>query len=177
MKRKCILYIAISLDGYIAKPDDDLSFLNIVHKEGEDYGYAELLNSVDTVITGRKTYDWVMAQIPQYPHSNKKTFVITRTTKPDNGNITFYTGNLKDLILKLKSETGKHIYCEGGAEIVNELLQHNLIDEIILSVVPVLTGDGVKLFKDGRTDQLLSLISSKQFETGLVQLHYSCNTK
>ncbi|MBD3275107.1 MAG: dihydrofolate reductase, partial [Candidatus Marinimicrobia bacterium] len=62
-KRKLILYIACSLDGYIAAPDDDLSFLDRVQKEGEDYGYADFVSSVDTVILGRKTYDWVMDRV------------------------------------------------------------------------------------------------------------------
>ncbi|HUW05943.1 MAG TPA: hypothetical protein VMW01_06765, partial [Williamwhitmania sp.] len=64
LDRKVVLYIAASLDGYIAKPNDDLSFLSIVQKEGEDYGYAAFISTVDTVILGRKTYEWVMRQLP-----------------------------------------------------------------------------------------------------------------
>jgi dihydrofolate reductase len=119
MNRKVTLYIAISLDGYIAKPNDDLSFLAIVEKEGEDYGYADIVNSIDTVIIGRKTYDWIMDQVPEFIHADKNTYVITRTAKESIGNTSFYTGNLKDLILKLKTEPGKDIFIDGGAEIVN----------------------------------------------------------
>jgi dihydrofolate reductase len=172
MNRKVILYIAISLDGYIAKPNDDLSFLAIVEKEGEDYGYADFVNSIDTVIIGRKTYDWIMDQVPEFIHADKNTYVITRTAKESIGNTSFYTGNLKDLILKLKTEQGKDIFIDGGAEIVNQLLKENLIDEFIISIIPILVGDGIKLFKDGRPEQQLELISSKQFEKGLMQLHY-----
>ncbi|MEI7504924.1 MAG: dihydrofolate reductase, partial [Paludibacter sp.] len=71
--RKVILYIAMSLDGYIAKPNDDLSFLSMVQQEGEDYGYTDFVNTVDTVIMGRKTYDWVMTQVPEFPHNDKAT--------------------------------------------------------------------------------------------------------
>ncbi len=172
MDRKVILYIATSLDGYIAKPNDNLDFLSIVEKEGEDYGYASFIKSVDTVVLGRKTYDWIIAHVPEFHHADKKTYIITRTARPDVGNITFYTEDLKDLILKLKSETGKNIFIDGGAEIVNELLKENLIDEFVISIIPILVGDGVKLFKDGRPEQKLTLISTKQFETGLIQLHY-----
>jgi dihydrofolate reductase len=172
MNRKLILYIATSLDGYIAQPNDDLSFLSIVQQEGEDYGYADFIQSVDTVILGRKTYDWVMAQVPEFPHADKTSFVITRTARPDVGKTHFYTGNLQDLVLSLKTQEGKNIFCDGGAEIVHELLQHGLIDEFILSVVPVLVGNGTKLFKNGRPEQRLTLISTQQFVTGLVQLHY-----
>ena len=171
-QRKLILYIACSLDGYIAKPNDDLSFLDSMQKEGEDYGYNEFTASVDTVILGRRTYDWVMERVPEFPHADKKAYVITRSTRPDIESTTFYSGDLTSLVTKLKEGTGKNIFCDGGAEIVNELLSASLIDELIISVIPVLVGDGTRLFKDGRPEQLLELISSKSFETGLTQLHY-----
>jgi len=170
--RKLILYISASLDGYIAKPNDDLSFLGMVQKEGEDYGYKDFIATVDTVILGRKTYDWVMKQVTTFPHADKETYIITKTEKPKNGNINFYNGNLRDLVEKLKSEKGENIFCDGGAEVVNELLKDRLIDEFIISIIPVLVGNGTKLFKDGRPEQNLELISTKHFDTGLVQFHY-----
>lgn len=172
MNRKIILYIATSLDGYIAKPNDDLSFLSIVEQEGEDYGYADFIKTVDTIILGRKTYDWIMAHVPEYSHPDRKTFVITRTARPDIGNTRFYTGNLRDLVLQLKSENGKNIFIDGGAEIVHELLKENLIDEFIISIIPILVGSGTRLFNDGRPEQKLKLISTKKFDKGLAQLHY-----
>ena len=172
MDRKVIVYIATSLDGYIAKPNDDLSFLSIVAQEGEDYGYADFIKTVDTVILGRKTYDWVMTQVPEFPHADKDSFVITRTAKPASGKTNFYTGNLKDLVSGLKNRQGKNIFIDGGAEIVNELLKEDLIDEFIISVIPILVGNGIKLFQDGRPEHQLELIATKQFEKGLAQLHY-----
>ena len=127
---------------------------------------------MDTVILGRKTYDWVMTQVPEFPHADKNSYVITRTPRPAIGKIHFYTGDLKDLVLKLKREQGKNIFIDGGAEIVNELLKQNLIDELIISVIPILVGDGTRLFKDGRPEQKLELVSTKQFDKGLAQLHY-----
>lgn len=170
--RKVILYIAASLDGYIAKPNDDLAFLSIVEKEGEDYGYSEFIKTVDTVILGRRTYDWIMAHVPEFVHADKETYVITRTARPDVGKTHFYTGQLKDLINDLKSGEGKHIFCDGGAEIVHEFLMHDLIDEFVISIIPILVGDGIRLFQDGRPEQLLELVSARQFEKGLTQLHY-----
>jgi dihydrofolate reductase len=172
MNRKVFLYIATSLDGYIAKPNDDLSFLSIVEQEGEDYGYAEFIKSVDTVIVGRKTYDKVISTGFGFPHTNKDSYIITRSPRPDIGSVKFYSGDLKELVNKLKAEKGKNIFCDGGAEIVNKLLEHDLIDEFIISIIPVFIGNGIKLFKDGRPEQKLELISTKQFEKGLVQLHY-----
>lgn len=172
MSRKVILYIATSLDGYIAKPNDNLDFISIVNQEGEDYGYSDFIQSVDTVILGRKTYDWVMAQVPEFPHADKNSFIITRTARQSIGSTNFYTGKLRDLITGLKSGEGKNIFVDGGAEIVNELLNENLIDEFIVSIIPVLVGNGTKLFKDGRPEQALELVSAKQFDKGLIQLHY-----
>jgi len=170
--RQVILYIAMSLDGYIAKPNDDLSFLSIVEKKGEDYGYGEFISEVDTVILGRKTYDWVMQQVSTFPHADKDTFVVTRTPKAAIGKTVFYTGDLTKLVRDLKSKPGKHIFCDGGAEIVNGLLKQDLIDELIISVIPVLVGEGTRLFNDGRPEQRLQLAGVKTFDTGLVQQHY-----
>ena len=169
--RKLVLYIAMSLDGYIAKPNDDLNFLSLVDKEGEDYGYANFISKVDTVIMGRKTYDWVVGHT-DFPHTDKKTFIITRREKAAIGKTQFYTGQLKELVSELKSEKGGTIFCDGGAEIVHELMKEDLIDEYILSVIPIVLGAGTRLFKDGRPEQRLEHLSTKNFDTGLVQLHY-----
>ena len=104
--------------------------------------------------------------------ANRNVYVITRTERPGVGRTTFYTGNLTELVQQLKSENGKNIYCDGGAEIINELLINDLIDEFIISVIPVLVGNGTRLFKDGRPEQQLELVNTKTFDTGLTQLHY-----
>ncbi len=172
--RKVSLFIATSLDGYIAKPNDDLSFLKLVEKEGEDYGYAEFTDTIDTLIIGRRTYDYVLKEIgsSHYDNGKRDVYIITRTERPQIGRTIFYTGNLTELVKRLKSEKGKNIYCDGGAEVINELLKHDLVDELIISVVPVLLGDGIRLFKDGRPEQVLEFIEAKTFDTGLVQLQY-----
>lgn len=172
--RKLSLFIATSLDGYIAKPNDDLEFLKLVEKEGEDYGYIQFTDTIDTLIIGRKTYDYVLKEIgpSHYDNGQRDVYVITRTQRPKSGRTTFYTGNLTDLVKQLKSKSGKNIYCDGGAEVINELLKNDLIDEFIISVVPVLLGNGIRLFKDGRPEQLLELVTVKTFDTGLAQFHY-----
>jgi dihydrofolate reductase len=173
MDRKVIVYIATSLDGYIALPDDDLSFLDIVQKEGEDYGYNAFIHSVDTVIMGRKTYDWVMKQVAEFPHADKTAYILTRTSRPAEGKTTFYTGDVKALVLGLKMEAGKGIFVDGGAEVVNALLQHDLIDEFIISVIPVIVGSGTRLFGENNPQVPLRLLGSKAYDTGLLQVHYS----
>jgi len=170
--RKVILYIAASLDGYIAKPDDDLSFLSIVEQEGEDYGYNDFLSFVDTIIIGRKTFDWVIGQMGKYPDEGKKVYIISRTEKPKEEYLTYYTGNIAELILNLKTQNGANIFINGGAQIVHELLKERLIDEIIISFIPILLGNGTPLFLKDFPEQKLKLISSKKFSIGLLQVHY-----
>ncbi|HEX5555368.1 MAG TPA: dihydrofolate reductase family protein [Chitinophagaceae bacterium] len=172
--RTLTLYIATSLDGYIAKPNEDLSFLKFAEKEGEDYGYAEFTETIDTIILGRKTYDWVLREIgtSHYDKGDRNVYVITRSQRPSVGKTTFYAGNLVELVQRLKNDNGKNIFCDGGAEIANELLKSDLIDAFIISIIPVLVGNGTRLFKDGRPEQQLELVSAKAFDTGLTQLHY-----
>lgn len=170
--RTLVLYIACSLDGYIAAPDGSLDFLNPMQIEGEDYGYADFVATVDAVIVGRKTYDSVLAMGYDFPHADKEAYIVTRTPRDPIGSVQFYTGSLTALVQDLKSRPGKNIFCDGGAEIVHELLKNNLIDEFYISIIPVLLGSGVRLFKDGRPEGKIALVGTKSFETGLVQLHY-----
>ena len=107
-----------------------------------------------------------------YDKGDREVFVITRTERPSTGKTTFYTGDLFEFVQQLKAKDGKNIYCDGGAELINELLKHDLIDEFIVSIIPVLLGDGMRLFKSGRPEQLLEYVSSKTFDTGFTQLHY-----
>lgn len=171
-ERKIFVYIAASLDGYIAKENDDIGFLSLVDKPGEDYGYSEFIKNVDTVIIGRKTYDKVLTFGIEFPHKDKKCYVITRTRHEPADNVIFYSHSLGDLIQNLKTENGKHIFIDGGSEIINALLKQDLIDEFILSIIPVFLGDGIRLFKDGRPELNLELVSSTEYDTGLIQLHY-----
>jgi dihydrofolate reductase len=171
---KVSIFIASSLDGYIAQPNDDLSFLKIVEKDGEDYGYANFIQNIEHIIIGRKTYDWVLNQLGPswYDRENRKIYVITRTERASIGNVHFYTGNLKALIDGLKAQKSKGVFCDGGAEIINALAKEDLIDEYIISIIPILLGDGTRMFQDGRPPQGLKLQDVKHFDTGLVQLHY-----
>ena len=162
----------MSLDGYIATSYNGLDFLSLVEDDGQDYSYADFVNTVDTVIVGRKSYDKVLSMGFEYPHKNKDLYIITRTPRPTVGSVKYYTGNLKELIINLKNKDGKSIYVDGGAEVVNELLNDNLIDEFYISIIPTLLGDGISLFKNGRPEFNLKLISSKSYNKGLVQLHY-----
>jgi dihydrofolate reductase len=172
--RKVLLYICMSLDGFIATKDDGLDWLSVVEKEGEDYGYHKTHDNTDTYIVGRKTYDTVLKLTGgDFPPSKQyKCYVITRQNKADEDGITFYNGDVQALIAQLKNEEGKNIYCDGGAQIVKILMDKNLIDEYIISIIPIILGDGKRLFA-GETPMInLKAVSSQQYDTGLVQLRY-----
>jgi len=170
--RKVILYISMSVDGYIADKNDGLDFLSMVAEEGEDYGYQQFVDSVDTILIGRKTYQKVLSMGYAYPHTNKEVYIISQTNSGPEGHFRYYNGDLKLLVDSLKAKQGKNIYCDGGARLANELLIQNLIDELIISVIPVLLGDGIRLFEDGRPTNRLELVHSKSYNKGLIQLTY-----
>jgi dihydrofolate reductase len=169
MPRELILYIAQSLDGFIAPPDEELDFLNTVAVEGEDYGYADFVSTCDTVIMGRRTYEKVLAMGVPDPHPERTLYVITSRPGPSTERIIFHTGDPVALVHELKARPGKRIYCDGGAQLVHTLAQHDLIDRYIISSIPVLLGGGIRLFKEGRPQQGLKLVRSQAYASGLVQ--------
>ena len=165
----------MSLDGFIATKEDDLSWLSTVQVEGEDYGYEAFNETVDTYIVGRRTYEIVLSLTGGvFPPAEKhQCYVITKQELAAENGVTFYNGSIEDLVNELKAEEGKNIYCDGGAQIVQLLLKKNLIDEFIISVIPILLGDGKRLFLGDSPLAKLKLIESKQYDSGLVQLRYS----
>lgn len=171
-KRKVILFIATSLDGYIATEDESLDWLERVDGEG-DNGFSEFYNTVDTVLMGKKTYDWVMNQdLDVFPYKGKQTFVFTRSTVKDTGDVTFVKENIISFMQEMKNSDGKHIWLVGGGNLVQSFLKAELIDEIILTVAPTLLGKGIPLFKgqDGSVDlELKRMRNFNQF----VELHYA----
>ncbi|MHB1050740.1 MAG: dihydrofolate reductase family protein [Bacteroidota bacterium] len=171
--RKVLLFIAMSLDGYIARPDGAIDWLSSVQRDGEDYGYGEFIKTVDTVIIGRKTYDTVLSFGVPFPHADKECYIITRNERPSTGNLIFYSGDMKELVESLRRKQGANIFVDGGAEIVNTMMKERLFDEYIISIIPVFLGSGIRLFNDARPEESITLVSALHFESGLVRLHYA----
>ena len=174
--RKVVLYIAMSLDGFIATKEDEIDWLDTINHGDNDYGYSAFTSEVDTYIVGKRTYDVVLKLTDGVFAQSEKfdCYVLTRTPKATENGVQFYSGEIKTLIEEIKSKPGKNIYCDGGGKIVSLLLKDRLIDEIIVSVIPILLGDGIRLFPGTEMDhQLLKAISSKQHDNGLIQLTYS----
>jgi dihydrofolate reductase len=171
--RKVVLYIACSVDGYIAGDNDNLEFLSVVEVNGEDYGYAEFNSTVDTLIWGRKTYDKVKSFGIDFPHPDKKVYVVTTQLLASDPNVTFiHPNDLLTILKKLTSEEGKDIYCDGGAQTVALLQQHDLIDRYIISIIPVFVGNGVRLFQSTPLNKKLKHKKTTTYTSGLVQVVY-----
>lgn len=174
MMRKLILYIAQSIDGFIAKKDGNLDWLTEDEKPDGDvnkYGYLDLLESVDTTLMGYKTYNEVLNFDIPFPYPNKKNYVFSRSHKKNDDNpVEFVASNIAEFVRELKTFPGKDIWLIGGGEINKLLLNANLIDEMIISIKPVVLGDGIPLFASGSELKRFMFQSSKWFDNGLVQL-------
>ena len=171
-RRRLVLYIATSLDGFIAREDDDIGWLSVVGSPDEDYGYSDFIKTVDTVIMGRRTYDKVLHLTDDFPHKDRKCYVLSRNREGAEDYITFYKGPIEELVEAIRTEEGKDIFCDGGADVVNQLLAAELIDRFIISVVPIILGGGIRLFGGEDPGCDLKLVRNTTFSSGLVQLWY-----
>ncbi|MDM5206229.1 dihydrofolate reductase family protein [Cytobacillus kochii] len=171
MMRKVVLYIAQSLDGYIATKEDSLEWLFSVESEG-DNGYGEFINGVDTILIGKRTYDWVMEQEKgEFPYKDKECFVFSRSVNEDTEYVKFIHPDIKAFTNHLKNGEGKSIWLIGGGDLLYTFLQENLVDEMIVTVAPRIIGEGIPLFKAGDYQFNLSLKSTRTFNQ-FVELHY-----
>lgn len=170
-RRKTVVFIATSLDGYIATKEDSLGWLFKVEGEG-DNGFLDFYNTVDTVLMGRRTYDWITSHEPEeFPYKNKTCYVFTRSPNEDTENVKFVNGNLKEFTNQLKLRNGKNIWIVGGGELLDSFIEENLVDEFILTVAPVIIGNGIPLFKKGDHSLELALKGTQKFNQ-FVELHY-----
>ena len=169
--RKLILYIAASLDGYIATEDHNLDWLFSVDGDG-DNGFSNFYETVDTFLIGRTTYDWIMKQENgNFPYKNKECYVFSRTYKNDNEFVKFINDDIISFVSTLKNKDGKDIWVVGGGELIHDLINEGLIDEFRITIAPVLIGKGIKLFKSNNIQTSLNLINITQYNQ-LVELHY-----
>jgi dihydrofolate reductase len=166
-KRKIILYIATSLDGYIARENGDIDWLF----SDQDYGYTDFLKSVDTLILGNRTYKQALT-FGEFPYKDKICYVFSKTIKGKNEYVTFINGDFLNFIEKLRNEEGKDIWLVGGTRTIDIFTKNNLIDEFIISIHPIILGKGIELFKQNNIESKLVLKDSVNFSSGLVQLHY-----
>lgn len=144
--RKLVLYIAVSLDGFIAGEGERLDWLDRVEGQG-DNGYEVFYSGVDTLLMGRKTYDWIMANA-EFPYSGKECYVFSHTPKENTKDVTFVSEDPAEFVSRLKEQSGKKIWLVGGGGLLKPLLAKNLVDELILTIAPVVLGKGIPLFHE-----------------------------
>lgn len=164
------MFIAVSADGYIARPDGSVDWLKVVEREGEDYGYQRFAGSVDALVMGRKTYDTVVG-FGAWPFEGKRVVVLTHRPGPSLHGEEHRAGPVRELAETLAAQGVRHVYVDGG-EVIRQFLAAGLIDDITLSLIPIVLGRGLRLFAGGEPEVPLVLEESRAYPSGLVQLRY-----
>lgn len=179
MSRRIILDLAVSLDGFIEGINGETDWCIM----DEDMDFIKFLDSVDTILYGRKSYDLWGKFIPEKDssdmereiwnqvHSKKKYVFSKLLTKIDN-DVTIINDSIAEVVNKLKKEPGKDIWLYGGAGLITTFMNLGLIDEYRLSVHPVILGAGKSIFNDIKQRQELKLVDTRRFSSGVVQLCY-----
>jgi dihydrofolate reductase len=164
--RKIILFIASSLDGYIARENGDIDWL----PETGSSGYGDFIKSIDSVVMGKKTYDQVLT-FGDYPYKDQKSYVFTRNKNLTKDENTEFVQDVEKLMKNIVLDSGKNTWLIGGSEIISTFVNLDLIDELILSLIPVVLGKGIPLFKNMEKELKMELVKTTDYEN-LVELHY-----
>jgi dihydrofolate reductase len=177
-KRKIIVYIATSADGFIARKDGAVDWLDRPSPKG-NYGMGEFWKSIDTILFGRKTYDMSVKFVkegkatPDMFAGGVKHYAFSR--KPPKKvlfGFEFVNEPIKKFVKRLRAERGKDIWMMGGASIIRSFLDADAIDEFIIHVIPTFIGEGIPLIAPKRRTLPLKLLSTKKYPDGVVRLHY-----
>jgi dihydrofolate reductase len=171
--RQVILYIAASLDNYIARPDGRVDWLSSPDYllPDEDYGYHEFYAAIDTTLMGNNTYRFILEQAVPFPYPDKTNYVFSRSAKNrDTEFVRFIYQDPAGLVRQLKRQTGEDIWLVGGGQINTLLLNNDLIDKMILTLFPLTLGDGIPLFHGNYKEVKFSTGESKSYQNGIVQL-------
>lgn len=166
--RKVVLYIAMSLDGYVADQNGGVGWLD--KYESQSSSYDDFIKTIDTVIMGKRTYDQITILSPdQWVYDGLTSYVITHNDAVSNDKIMFVPSDPKVLVSHLKDQAGKNIWICGGADIINQL--SGFIDEYRITVIPTILGDGIPLFGAAGHKTDLKLIKTKKYND-LIELTY-----
>lgn len=168
------MYIAASLNSRIADKEGGVGWLDdIPHPEGEDYGYATFYEAIGTTIMGYATYAQLKSWDIPFPYKDKKNYVITRKKSlPTDENVEFITKRHIEAVHKLKTKSAKDIWLIGGGKVNTLLLNAGLVDEIIVHLMPLVLDKGIELFEDMPDQTQLLLLSTRSYDSGVVELRY-----
>lgn len=168
MSPRFSVFIATSLDGYIARTNGAIDWLAIVHPVDEAHGYQAFLASVDAIVLGRGTYDTVLG-FDQWPYPGKRVVVMTHRPAEARHGEEFFSGSAVELAARLGE--AQRVYVDGG-NVVSQFFAAGLIDDVTISVIPILLGDGIRLFSGGEGEHRLELESQRSWPSGMVQMRY-----
>lgn len=167
-RARCSVFLATSVDGYIARRDGSLDWLERFH--GHDHGYAEFIASIDTIVVGRGTYDTVLG-FAEWPYDGKRVVVMTHRPGVAGHGERFTTAPPHEVVAELSHGGARRIYIDGG-HVIRQFLAARLIDDLTISLAPVVLGAGIRLFTGDEGEHALVLDSSESWPNGLVQLRY-----
>lgn len=173
---KLVVYIAASLDGYIARENGEVDWLSAYDSAGEDYGYNAFYESVDALIMGRRSYEQIKG-FGEWPYAGKTCYVFSNSLHDGiDNNIKIINQQPEEYIHSDNYQSHQKIWLLGGAKLAAAFLDHQLIDELIISITPNLLSRGIPLFIDA-PESHLTLLNSTSYETGIVQVHYAMNNQ
>lgn len=170
---RIILYIATSLDGYIAKEDGSVEWLSSFD---EDYGYEEFISSIDTIIMGSKTYQQVLT-FGEWPYMGLKTFVFTNQKLINDNKVEFISGSIAKAITRIKKQSTKNIWLVGGGNLITEFVKLQLIDKYQIFIMPLFLGAGIPILQKSVEMNPLKFTKSKSYKSGVVELQFNRKTK
>jgi dihydrofolate reductase len=172
-RRRVIVHIATSADGYIARSDGDLEWLTSRPAPAGFYGMNAFMKTIDTKVLGRKTYEISLRMGAKFD-SKSRSIVFSRHPRPANApsGVEFVSDAIGPFVSRLREQPGKDIWLMGGGDIIASFLDERAIDEFVISVAPVFIGEGIPLIARRHRHVPLELRSVERFEDGLVQLHY-----
>jgi dihydrofolate reductase len=172
-KRRITVYIATSADGYIARPDGDIEWLSR-RPRTVDYGLRAFYPTVDTLLLGRKTYDWGLKQQKGGMFdANRANYVFSRKSPAhETPGVQFVSEPVKAFAQRLRAAPGKQIWLMGGGDLIASFLDAGEIDEFDIHVIPVLIGEGTPLVAPRHRDVPLRLRSTRKYADGVVRLRY-----
>jgi dihydrofolate reductase len=166
-----ILYLAMSLDGYIARTDGRVDWLPTSENDDDDYGYEEFYSSVDALVMGATTYEQVLG-FGEWPYVGKPSYVLThRNLSTNRNNVTIANQGLDALMEAIQQATYQRVWIMGGSQIVSAFMTRGWIDRHIIAIVPRLLGAGIPLY-EAVPEQPLTLIDTKVYPSGVVVLNY-----
>src|SRR5512136_324247 len=163
----CAAFLAVSLDGFIARPDGRFDWLEPFQ---EEHGYQAFFRSVDSLLVGRATWE-VVAAFPEWPWVGKRVAVLTHRPLEARHGEAALSGAPAAVLARLEAEGARRVYVDGGA-VVSQFLAAGLLEEFAVNLVPIVLGEGLRLFQGILPERRLALVSSQAYPSGLVQLRY-----